>query len=153
MSEGDFITVELMYCPDAYTLHEVCVRLPRTACLADALLAAGWALDDAQDASACVSTVQAADPGGVIGPFLGRLSLLRLQCADAAGDVTALAWSFGIWSRVRPLDAPLADGDRVEVYRALVADPKVARRERFAQQGSRAAGLFARRRPGSKAGY
>jgi len=31
--------------------------------------------------------------------------------------------------RVRPHDA-LADGDRVEVYRRLTADPKQARRER-----------------------
>jgi putative ubiquitin-RnfH superfamily antitoxin RatB of RatAB toxin-antitoxin module len=41
----------------------------------------------------------------------------------------------------------------VEVYRELLVDPKVARRERFRKQGSRAAGLFARRKPGAKAGY
>lgn len=36
----------------------------------------------------------------------------------------------GIWYRVRPLDAPLSDGDRVEIYRPLRADPRQARRER-----------------------
>lgn len=36
----------------------------------------------------------------------------------------------GIWYRVRPLDTPLRDGDRVEIYRPLQADPKEARRER-----------------------
>jgi putative ubiquitin-RnfH superfamily antitoxin RatB of RatAB toxin-antitoxin module len=33
------------------------------------------------------------------------------------------------------------------VYRPLQVDPKVARRERFRQQGTRAAGLFARKQP------
>jgi len=32
-------------------------------------------------------------------------------------------------------------------------DPKVARRERFARQGAKTAGLFAKRRAGAKAGY
>ena len=44
----------------------------------------------------------------------------------------------------------LRDGDRVEIYRPLRVDPKVARRERFRKQGARAAGLFAQRRPGAK---
>lgn len=59
----------------------------------------------------------------------------------------------GIWNRKSSRTAGLRDGDRVEVYRALRVDPKVARRERFADQGARGAGLFARRRPGSKSGY
>jgi hypothetical protein len=40
----------------------------------------------------------------------------------------------------------LQTGDRLELYRPLLVDPKRARRERFARQGSRSAGLFARRR-------
>jgi putative ubiquitin-RnfH superfamily antitoxin RatB of RatAB toxin-antitoxin module len=49
----------------------------------------------------------------------------------------------------------LSNNDRMEIYRALTVDPKVARRERFARQGAKkkAAGLFARRRAGAKAGY
>jgi len=35
----------------------------------------------------------------------------------------------------------------------LLVDPKEARRLRFTQQGSRATGLFAKRRKGAKAGY
>lgn len=61
--------------------------------------------------------------------------------------------SVGIWGRAAGLDHPLLPLDRVEVYRALKVDPKVARRERFARQGARTTGLFARRRPGGKAGY
>ena len=59
----------------------------------------------------------------------------------------------GIWGKVCSPAAALQDGDRVEQYRLLTVDPKVARRERFAQQGARSSGLFAKRRPNSKAGY
>lgn len=59
----------------------------------------------------------------------------------------------GIWGRATNLDVVLQPQDRVEVYRPLKVDPKVARRERFARQGARTTGLFARRRPGGKSGY
>lgn len=59
----------------------------------------------------------------------------------------------GVWGRAVALNAPLQPLDRVEVYRTLTVDPKVARRERFARQGARATGLFARQRPGGKSGY
>jgi putative ubiquitin-RnfH superfamily antitoxin RatB of RatAB toxin-antitoxin module len=36
----------------------------------------------------------------------------------------------GVFGQLRALDAPLRDGDRVEIYRPLQADPKQARRER-----------------------
>ncbi len=36
----------------------------------------------------------------------------------------------GVWNRSVSLDAQLADGDRVEVYRPLMLDPKEARRLR-----------------------
>jgi putative ubiquitin-RnfH superfamily antitoxin RatB of RatAB toxin-antitoxin module len=37
----------------------------------------------------------------------------------------------GVWGKLRPLDAPLRERDRVEVYRALKVDPKEARRQRY----------------------
>jgi putative ubiquitin-RnfH superfamily antitoxin RatB of RatAB toxin-antitoxin module len=40
----------------------------------------------------------------------------------------------GVYGQLRPLDAPLADGDRVEIYRPLKADPKDARRARAASR-------------------
>lgn len=64
------------------------------------------------------------------------------------GQLTA-----GIWGRRTTADALLRDGDRLEIYRGLRVDPKVARRERFVGQGSRGAGLFSKRRANSKAGY
>ncbi len=58
-----------------------------------------------------------------------------------------------LWGRKTTPETMLRDGDRVEICRPLQVDPKVARRERFQQQGARAAGLFARKRAGAKAGY
>jgi putative ubiquitin-RnfH superfamily antitoxin RatB of RatAB toxin-antitoxin module len=59
----------------------------------------------------------------------------------------------GIWGRKATRDQLLRDRDRVEIYRPLRVDPKVARRERFARQGAGTTGLFAKRRVGAKAGY
>lgn len=61
--------------------------------------------------------------------------------------------SVGIWGRRATSEQVLQEGDRVEIYRPLRVDPKVARRERFVSQGARQTGLFARRRPGAKPGY
>ncbi|XAH21134.1 RnfH family protein [Xylophilus sp. GW821-FHT01B05] len=80
------------------------------------------------------------------GSTLGQALLAAGLSVDEATDA-------GIWGRARPLDAPLRDGDRAELYRPLRVDPKVARRERFRQQGARTTGLFARQREGSKSGY
>lgn len=78
---------------------------------------------------------------------------LQVIAPDAADHGPDTHWVCGVWGRVMPLDTVLRDGDRVELYRPLLVDPKVARRERFARQGARASGLFASRRPGAKAGY
>lgn len=59
----------------------------------------------------------------------------------------------GVWGRKVPLTQVLRDNDRIEIYRTLTVEPKVARRERFAKQGARTTGLFVKKRPGAKAGY
>ena len=66
---------------------------------------------------------------------------------------TLTALEMGIWGLRCSKDRVLLAGDRIEFYRSLRVDPKVARRERFVRQGAKAAGLFAKRRPGAKAGY
>jgi putative ubiquitin-RnfH superfamily antitoxin RatB of RatAB toxin-antitoxin module len=63
------------------------------------------------------------------------------------------AYGVGIWGRKTTPGHVLRDLDRIEIYRALQVDPKVARRERFQKQGVGRAGLFAKRRPGAKPGY
>ncbi len=61
--------------------------------------------------------------------------------------------TLGLWGRKTLMSQMLRDGDRLEVHRPLQVDPKIARRERFSQQGAKTAGLFAKRRAGAKSGY
>ena len=91
--------------------------------------------------------------GSAIGEALA-LAINALQACDAQLDVQALKLlPFGIWGRTANAGQVLLDGDRLEFYRPLKVDPKIARRERFAKQGTRSAGLFSKRRPGAKSGY
>lgn len=86
----------------------------------------------------------------------GSTVLQALQHSGLLAEFPALDLKtavIGIWGRKTTLNHALRDLDRVEIYRALTVDPKVARRERFAKQGARTAGLFAQKRTGAKAGY
>lgn len=111
-----------------------------------------------------------ADPGlcitVVVSTAPGKLLECELQLPEGAtvadalramADQTGIPQSdqavCGVWGRVVEAGQVLRANDRVEVYRPLTVDPKVARRERFARQGARTTGLFANRRPGGKAGY
>lgn len=82
------------------------------------------------------------DPGATVAHAIERSGLPQARPGfDWRGA------SAGVWGRKCALDAALREGDRVEVYRPLQVDPKLARRERFARQGARTAGLFAKRQP------
>lgn len=59
----------------------------------------------------------------------------------------------GVWGKPCGIEQLLKDHDRIEIYRPLRVDPKVARRERFTRQGAKRAGLFANKRTDAKAGY
>ncbi len=86
----------------------------------------------------------------------GCTALLALKKAGWLATYPELdtpALTLGVWGRRVGREHVLREGDRLEVYRALRVDPKVARRERFVGQGARGTGLFARRKAGSKAGY
>lgn len=89
-----------------------------------------------------------------LGPGATALdALVSAGLFAAFPDLAGTALHVSRWGcRCRPDDA-LRDGDRIEVCRPLRVDPKKARRERFEAQGARSAGLFARKRPGAKAGY
>lgn len=82
-----------------------------------------------------------------------RQAVLASGLPDVAPGLALEQAHVGIWGRKAAWEQVLRERDRVEVYRPLRVDPKVARRERFRKQGARAAGLFAGRRPGSKPGY
>ncbi|HMS26036.1 MAG TPA: RnfH family protein [Burkholderiaceae bacterium] len=85
----------------------------------------------------------------------GGTVLQALQQADMLDIALAEGHTVGIWGKKTSPTHPLEDQDRIEIYRPLKVDPKVARRERFQKQGakSKSAGLFAKRRVGAKAGY
>ena len=56
---------------------------------------------------------------------------LRLAAADPEfAGIDFAGSAVGIFGRVSALSQLLADGDRVEIYRPLTADPKTARRAR-----------------------
>ena len=80
-------------------------------------------------------------------------ALRQWELGKTAAGIELADAAVGVWGRRVPRQHILRQGDRVEIYRALRVDPKVARRERFRKQGTRSAGLFARRRPGGKPGY
>ena len=61
--------------------------------------------------------------------------LLRLEPALAEQPL-----DLGVFNRPRPADSPVRDGDRIEVYRPLRVEPKVARRVRVAVRRRRAIG-------------
>jgi putative ubiquitin-RnfH superfamily antitoxin RatB of RatAB toxin-antitoxin module len=51
---------------------------------------------------------------------------------DRYPELDIVAGRIGIYGRVVAEDTVLRDGDRVEIYRPLIADPKQARRRRAA---------------------
>ena len=96
----------------------------------------------------CTEVVLELAEGSNVSQAIQVSGVLKGFSALEADDLTV-----GVWGRKAPLTQVLRDHDRVELYRALRVDPKVARRERFRKQGAKFAGLFAKRREGAKAGY
>jgi uncharacterized protein len=78
-------------------------------------------------------------------PEPGQTDVVQLALPTPATVATALSASAlltrhslvleglltGVWGRVQALDFSLRDGDRVEIYRPLLVDPKEARRLRY----------------------
>lgn len=93
------------------------------------------------------STVQEVLARGVAQCLQGQVSI----------DTTSLSslqfQQPGIWGKKVPWIQVVQADDRIELYRPLKVDPKVARRQRFKRQGKGRTGLFANRKSGSAAGY
>lgn len=68
-------------------------------------------------------------PGATAGEALSRCGLVMEEGA-----------ALGVFGRVVTADAPLADGDRLELYLPLRVDPKTARRRRAAANEKKSAG-------------
>ncbi len=127
--------MELVYAPASRQMLRQMLKLPAGSTLADAVRA---------------STLSTAPE---VQEWL-RLSMTAAssEASSSANAVLPILMS-GIWGRRAEAGRVLRQDDRVELYRPLLVDPKVARRERFQRQGARNAGLFARRRAGAKSGY
>jgi len=72
-------------------------------------------------------------PGSTLGDALRASGLLQ-DCPEIDLDRNRV----GIFGRLAGLETLLRDGDRVEVYRELGADPKDARRRRARSAGKQA---------------
>jgi uncharacterized protein len=68
--------------------------------------------------------------GSTIGDAIARSDI----CARFP-EIDPAAAKAGIWGKARDLKYELRDGDRVEIYRLLKADPKEARRARAGKAG------------------
>lgn len=61
---------------------------------------------------------------------------LRLAAADQDFlDIDLSGSAVGIFGKVAHRDQPLKDGDRIEIYRPLAEEPKLARRKRASKSG------------------
>lgn len=71
----------------------------------------------------------------------GATAAEALQACEGLGEVLRLhhghGLALGIWGRKAEREAVLRDGDRLEVYRPLIVDPKEARRQRYRKQGEK----------------
>ena len=86
----------------------------------------------------------------------GTSAAQALACCDVFKefpDLQLLPLTLGVWGKRASLNQILHENDRLEIYRALRVDPKIARRERFSRQGVKRTGLFSGTRVGGKAGY
>ncbi len=94
-------------------------------------------------ATICVEIVYAlSDHQTIVQLQLKSKSTVR-QAISASGilqahpEIDLERTNVGIWSKSVTLDYGLLDGDRVEIYRPLIADPKVNRRRRAGEAISR----------------
>jgi putative ubiquitin-RnfH superfamily antitoxin RatB of RatAB toxin-antitoxin module len=69
-------------------------------------------------------------PGSTLGDALAAVASEKdFLGVDLANAVV------GIFGRVARRDHPLRDGDRIEIYRPLMEEPKLARRKRLSKSG------------------
>ena len=113
------LRVVVLYASGARHVQEFLLTLPDGSTVADAIAAT--------DAAPCTAHLK--EPA---------------RLAEIGGGTVGGA-AVGIWGRPAMVNQRLQDMDRVEIYRPLKVDPKMARRARFAAQGIKKAGLFARR--------
>ena len=56
--------------------------------------------------------------------------VIQSGIVDKCPEIDVNKLTLGIWNRTCKLNAEVHEGDRIEIYRPLIADPKDARRRR-----------------------
>ena len=59
-----------------------------------------------------------------------RAAIERSGILGRYEDIDLTRNKVGVFGKIKPLDTVLAEGDRVEIYRPLIADPKAVRKKR-----------------------
>lgn len=64
--------------------------------------------------------------------FTAEQAIVKSGVLDKYPEIDLAKNKIGIFGKVKPLSEILREGDRVEIYRPLLADPKEIRRQRAA---------------------
>jgi uncharacterized protein len=86
-----------------------------------------------------VEVAYAGAQGQALIPVAGELGLTAREAIERSGvlrrfpEIDLAVNKVGVYGRLIPLDQALDSGDRVEVYRPLIADPKAQRKKRAAE--------------------
>lgn len=62
-----------------------------------------------------------------------RQAIERSQIVTQHPEIDLSTQSIGIFGKIQSLDTTVSPGDRVEIYRPLIVDPKLARQRRVAK--------------------
>ena len=66
-------------------------------------------------------------------PLTVQQAIERSGIVERFEEIDLTEYKVGIFGKAAKLETPLSDGDRVEIYRPLIADPKEARKKRAAE--------------------
>ena len=66
-------------------------------------------------------------------PLTAQQAIEKSGILERFPEIDLASNKIGIFGKAAKLDVQLGDGDRVEIYRPLIADPKEARKKRAAE--------------------
>jgi uncharacterized protein len=66
-------------------------------------------------------------------PLTVQQAIERSGIQQRFPEIDLTAYKVGVFGKATKLDTVLTEGDRVEIYRPLIADPKEARKKRAAE--------------------
>jgi putative ubiquitin-RnfH superfamily antitoxin RatB of RatAB toxin-antitoxin module len=75
--------------------------------------------------------------GSTVAQALLAAGAWQLEGMPQPDQAHRLGWLVGVWGRKETLGHALREGDRVELVRPLIVDPKEARRLRYRAQGEK----------------